>query len=60
MTKRLQHGTLVRLWTETPSNETDAAAGSINVKIISCIISERDEQLLAPRHRNRRPTIGLR
>ena len=60
MTKRLQHGTLVQLWTETPSTETDAAPESVNIKIISCVISEREEQLLAPRQHNRRPTIGLR
>ncbi|DBB11483.1 TPA: hypothetical protein ACH3X3_006891 [Trebouxia sp. C0006] len=60
MTKRLQHGTLVQLWTETPSTETDAAPESFHVKIISCIISERHEHLLASRQHNQRPNIGLR
>ena len=56
-TRRLQHGTLALLWTETLSQDP---ARAFDVKITPCVISDRDEEHLAPRSRDRRPTIGLR
>lgn len=58
--KRLQHGTLVLLWIETPSKDPASARGAVDVKITPCVISDRDEEQLAPRDRSKTPAIGLR
>ena len=59
-TRRLQHGTLVLLWTQTASPDPDSLKGTSDVKITPYIISDRDVNCLAPSDRKRRPAVGLR
>ena len=59
-TRRLQHGTLVLLWTETPSQDPRSARGAVDVKVTPCVISDREVDHLAPFSPNRRPALGLR
>ena len=52
--RRLQHGTLVALWWDSPAQQASAPC------ITFATISMRNEQQLAPREAGHRPQIGIR
>lgn len=59
-TRRLQHGTLVLLWSEGSSQVSEGPNSAVDVKIVPCVVSDREVDQLAPRNQNRRPALGLR
>ena len=58
--RRLQHGTLVALWWETPSLQEAQPQPAINPCITFATISLREKEQLAPRDVTLRPRICIR
>ena len=58
--RRLQHGTLVALWWEQPSEKHTSSNNSTAPCITFATISMRNEQQLAPREAGVKPHVGIR
>lgn len=58
--RRLQHGTLVALWWEQPSQKPTSSNDSSAPCITFATISMRNEQQLAPRESGANPQLGVR
>ncbi|KAL0023688.1 hypothetical protein WJX79_001943 [Trebouxia sp. C0005] len=58
--RRLQHGTLVALWCDSPAATRPRAQQASDPCITFATISTRNEQQLAPREAGHRPQIGIR
>ncbi len=58
--RRLQHGTLVALWWDSPAATPPRAQQASDPCITFATISMRNEQQLAPREAGHRPQIGIR
>lgn len=58
--RRLQHGTLVALWWDSPAATPPRPQQASDPCITFATISIRNEQQLAPREPGHRPQIGIR